>query len=114
MSYKDHRVTLPCRFTTTDKDDWMFIRWRRSQNGTDVNLASIQNRVFSAEWSPTAPEEFIDRAELRKKLGDGEYSLDLVIDGFLCSDIAVYKCDVFTMSSSANIQSQTVLEMKGS
>ncbi|XP_060585656.1 uncharacterized protein LOC132741493 [Ruditapes philippinarum] len=111
-AFKGHRVTLPCKFTTTSTGEWMFIRWTRTYNDSVINLANIQNNVFSANWAPGAPEDFRDHVELHKSIKDGEYSLDLIIDGFRCSDIGLYTCDVFTMTSSSNIVSESNLEMK--
>jgi hypothetical protein len=112
-AFKGHRVTLPCKLTTTSTGEWMFIRWTRTYNDSVINLANIQNNVFSANWAPGAPEDFRDHVELHKSIKDGEYSLDLIIDGFRCSDIGLYTCDVFTMTSSSNIVSKSNLEMKG-
>lgn len=73
----------------------------------------MQNNVFSADWSPAAPENFRDHVELQKRIEDNIIHLDLIIDGFLCTDVGVYTCEIFTMSSSTALQSNTTLEIEG-
>lgn len=110
-SLMEHRVTLPCTLTSPNKD-WMFLRWKRTQGNEEINIAVMQNNILSPKWSPSAPANFIDHVELHDRIEDDKFSLSLVIDGFLCSDVGVYTCEVFTLSSSSSIQSNTTLEIE--
>lgn len=111
-AYMGHRVELPCKYTPSDRSEWMFIRWKRKTDNGYVNIASMQNKVFSADWASTVPENFRDHVELLKAIGEDKYNLDLVIDGFICSDVGTYVCEVFTMSSNTAISSSTTLDIE--
>lgn len=112
-AFMGHRVQLPCKYMPSNgNSDWMFIRWKRTANGETINIASMQNNVFSADWASSVPEHFRDHVELQKRIGEKEYNLDLIIDGFICSDVGVYTCEVFTMSSATALSSSTKLDIE--
>lgn len=95
--YLGYRVTLSCRLATEGNDGWLFIRWKKTTaSGGEIFIATLQNNVFVPTWGKDVPDNFKDHVELQKSGDADSYSLNMVIDGLMCTDEGNYTCQAFT------------------